>query len=403
MAANFNVGSFNKIKTDDTNDTKNVDDASKSSSSSHKNDDGFKKRIMIFVMIVIGIVLVLFLVVFLLSFFTNRNLSYSEIEDVMTNAAVSYFEDHPNRLPESTTQRVEIDVDTLVAEEYMKDLTTYTGEEVSCSGKVSVKMNGDDYLYIPELECGDDYQTQALKDVLTKNVVTNGYGLYQVGNSYVFRGEDVRNYLQLDQSLWRIVKITETGDFVLILEDEVTPSVPWDDRYNSTVGYSIGINDYAASRIKDTLEDLYHSKDEESMILSDNDRSRLVPFDLCIGKRDEASTAVDNSLECNSTLPDQNIGLLTASDYMVASIDPNCTTITNRACQNYNYLAADYEWWLITGLSNSTSNVFGVDRIGVGTSEAASSYMAPRAVVVLDGDALYQSGRGTLNKPYKIK
>ena len=403
MAANFNVGSFNKIKTDDTNDTKNVDDASKSSSSSHKNDDGFKKRIMIFVMIVIGIVLVLFLVVFLFSFFTNRNLSYSEIEDVMTNAAVSYFEDHPNRLPESTTQRVEIDVDTLVAEEYMKDLTTYIGEEVSCSGKVSVKMNGDDYLYIPELECGDDYQTQALKDVLTENVVTNGYGLYQVGNSYVFRGEDVRNYLQLDQSLWRIVKITETGDFVLILEDEVTPSVPWDDRYNSTVGYSIGINDYAASRIKDTLEDLYHSKDEESMILSDNDRSRLVPFDLCVGKRDEASTAVDNSLECSSTLPDQNIGLLPASDYMIASIDPNCTTVVDFSCQNYNYLAAPYKWWLVTAVNGVTDEAYGVSSSGVVENTTTASYMYPRPVVMLDSNVLFSEGKGTENKPYHIK
>ena len=394
MGSNFNVGSFNAINTDEENKTKKTNKGG--------NED-LKKKLIFLGAIILGGVLVLFLVLFLLSFLVQKSYSYDEIEDIMRNAAVQYFKDNSNKLPENENQIVEIDASTLSSYEYMDPLSEYTKEGVTCTGKVSVQTNGSDYLYIPKLECGDAYTTTSLKEAVTQDVVTEGYGLYQVGDSYVYRGELVDNYVQLDLALWRIVKITSDGQFMLIYSGEDISSMPWDDRYNSQVGYNRGINNYSASRIKDSLEELYQSNEEDAAILSDDDRSKLVSFDLCIGKRDEASTAVDNSLECNSTLPDQNIGLLTASDYMVASIDPNCTTITNRACQNYNYLAADYEWWLITGLSNSTSNVFGVDRIGVGTSAAASSYMAPRAVVVLDGDALYQSGRGTLNKPYKIK
>ena len=56
----------------------------------------------------------------------------------MTSAAENYFEDHPKRLPTTESQRVEIDVDTLVASEYMKEMVTYTGEELSCSGSGAV-------------------------------------------------------------------------------------------------------------------------------------------------------------------------------------------------------------------------------------------------------------------------
>ena len=393
MGSNFNVGSFNAINTDE-----------EKKSSSHKGSDNeLKKKLLFLGVIIVAGVLVLFLILFLVSSFVQKNYSYDDIEEIMRDAAVQYFKDNSSKLPENENQRVEIDASTLASYEYMKPLSEYTKDGVSCSGKVSVQTNGSDYLYIPTLECGDAYTTKSLKDAITLQVVTQGYGLYQVGDSYIYRGELVDNYVQLDLSLWRVVKITSNGQIMLIYAGDSILSGSWDDRYNSQVGYNRGINNYGTSRVRESLESLYESNDEDEAILSDDDRSKLVSFDLCIAKRTAADTTKDNSVECSETLADQNIGLLTASDYMMASLDANCNTITDYSCQNYNYLVSGYRWWLVTASSDSTNDTYAISNVGVASSTSTSSYMRIRPIVMLDASVLYDSGRGTANKPYKVK
>mgnify|MGYP006069320243 CR=1 FL=1 len=394
MGSSFKIGSFNAI---DTNDEKNP------KSNNHGANDELKKKLLVFAGIILAVVIILFLVLYLFSLFTNKTYSYDEIEEVMIQAAESYFEDHSDRLPDSENQRVEIDVETLSSSEYMNPMSEYTGDALSCTGKVSVQMNGEDYLYTPQLDCGDDYVTESLKDVLIKDVVTDGYGLYQVGNSYVYRGEDVDNYLQLDQALWRIVKIMDNGQIMLILNDQASLNVPWDNRYNAEVGYNSGINTYSASRVRESLLDLYESNDEDQTILTDNDRSKLISFDVCVGKRGDLDSHLDNSSECSEVLENEKIGLLTVSDYMMASMDSNCSTTLSRSCQNYNYLVTSYEWWLATAASDSTSMAYGVETSGTVSKESTSSYRYPRAVVMLNSNALFKSGNGTFDKPYQLK
>ena len=112
MGTKFNVGSFNAINTD-------IENKPKKNSSKSSNDD-FKKKLLILGGIILGGAIILFLVLFLISTFFPKSYSYDEIENIMKNAAVNYFEDHPKKLPASLNQMVEIDVETLAASEYMK-------------------------------------------------------------------------------------------------------------------------------------------------------------------------------------------------------------------------------------------------------------------------------------------
>lgn len=394
MGTNFNVGSFNAI---DTNEQK---EKSGSANGFHSSNDELKKRLMIFGgVIIIGVVLIA-IVLFL---FSKKTYTYDDIEKIMINAAENYFEDHPKRLPATESNQVQIDVDTLVASEYMKPMSEYTGEETSCSGTVTVRTNGDEYLYIPKLDCGEDYITQSLKEVVTKDLVTEGYGLYQIGDTYVYRGETVNNYLQLDNALWRIVKVTSDGKFMLILDEKKNQSVSWDDRYNAQVGYNTGINTFSASRIKDSILEIYNNNEEDEAILSDNDRTKTVSFDLCIGKRSINDLTKDNSVECSEILKNQKVGLLTASDFMMGSVDENCKTVIDYSCQNYNYLISSYNWWLLTAVKDNTKQAYGVNSSGVAKATTTSSYMYPRVVIMLDSNVLFKDGQGTQAKPYKIK
>ena len=129
----------------------------------------------------------------------------------------------------------------------------------------------------------------------------------------------------------------------------------------------------------------------------------LISFDVCVGKRGDLDSHLDNSSECSEVLENEKIGLLTVSDYMMASMDSNCSTTLSRSCQNYNYLVTSYEWWLATAASDSTSMAYGVETSGTVSKESTSSYRYPRAVVMLNSNALFKSGNGTFDKPYQLK
>jgi len=366
-----------------------------------------KKMIMVFGGIVGG-VLVLLLVLFLISLLTTKKYSYYEIEDIMKDAAVEYYKAHKGRLPDNDEVVEAVDDDILVRNEYMKPLSKYLKEGVHCLGKVEVDYNNGDYLYTPYLECGKAYSTVELyKKVERKsNIVTQGYGLYQLNNEYVYRGEEVANYITLDgktdeNSLWRIVKFTKDGDAVLIKEK--ADSYSWDDRFNSTTSYRTGINDYAVSRIKDDLKKLYYLNDEDDGILTDKARKKLVSFSHCSGKRAKDYVNNDNSAECSVMTEKVKIALLTVSDYLNASVDTNCTSVFSKACQNYNYLKVKYNWWLATASLENTVDVYYVRSSGYLDTTDASGFNFVRPVVHLSHKAMYDGGNGTITNPYKIR
>ena len=290
----------------------------------------------------------------------------------------------------------------------MKDLSNYpTKDGVTCTGSVSVQMEDDEYIYNPILSCGDKYTSVSLSSKVVSNneIVTSGDGLYFRSGEYVFRGENVNNYVQLDNTIWRIVKINNKDEVVLINQDGVGYGSVWDNRYNENKKYDAGINNYSVSRINDYLADIYKgsNKDESLNILSKKDKSKLVSYDLCIGKRSSKSEDKGNNDECKQTLKGQKMGLLTVSDYLYASVDPNCKSIESMSCKNYNYLAIRKEWWLGTANSDNTYAAYAVKSGGAVKSVDAANYALVRPVIHLDSNVFFKSGKGTLEKPYKVR
>ena len=409
MGSNFNLVTRPPKKTDDEDedDLKDEDELEVEEVKKKSSDNAAKKRMIMFMGIIVGFTILLLIILFIASVAKGHNYSYEDIETILKNAAVSYFKDHPEYLPTTEGGVVEVDSSNLVVEGKMKDLSEYTKEGVSCTGSVQVEKSGSEYLYSPILNCGEYYLTVSLTSkVVSDNVVSSGYGLYEMNDgSYVFRGEDVNNYVELDNSLWRIVKVTTDGNLVLVNQNGAGYSQPWDDRYNEDRRYESGINEYRASRIKEYLEKVYKnpSKDDQEDVLSKDDKSKLVSYSLCIGKRTPSSESSDNSLECRTLYENQKLGLLTLSDYMMASIDPNCKNSETRSCKNYNYLVIDSDWWLVTANSDNDSTAYMVDRNGVVKADNASNYGLVRPVIRLNSKVMYKSGNGTLEKPFKVR
>ena len=379
------------------------DDKSVSSSSAAKN------KMMKFMGAILLITILLLIVLFVFSSMKPKVYKYTEIETMLKNAAMSYFKDFPESLPQNEGSIVEIDSSNLVNAGKMKDLSEYTAEGVVCSGTVQVELAGSDYVYTPYLNCGENYSTVELykKIIDESNIVTAGYGLYSSGGSYVYKGEEVNNFVQLDRMLWRIVKITPDNNIVLIANEITGYGTAWDDRYNEAKSYEAGINQYSVSRIYDYLKKVYEnpSKDKEDneLILSNRDKTRLVSYDLCVGKRGQNEEGKDNKIECAQKLKNQRLGLLTVSDYMNASLDPNCKTTLSKTCKNYNYLSKYSNFWLVTADKDDNSQAYQINQGGKIVKSIAAGYAGVRPVVYLNSKVLYRGGNGTFEKPYKVK
>lgn len=343
-----------------------------------------------------GIIIVLFvLVIAVASIFTNTKHSYANIEQKMKNAAQSYYKDRGQLLPTEDGSKVTITVEQLVEAEKIKSLEKLKKGE-TCTGSVTVMNNNGYYLYLPYLDCGENYKTKTLVSTITDSskIVSSGNGLYQVNDEYIFRGEYVDNYVTFAGEPWRIIKVNSDHSLRLIHVAK-SEDVEWDNRYNSVTQDSDGINNYLVSRIRDKVVARYN----DEKFFTNTDRSYIVSHDVCIGKR----TANDNNaIECSNILEKQPLALPRASEIMVASIDPECTTINSMNCTNYNWMAKlQQDFWTVTADASSTNYAYRISGVSVKTKTNRSS--ALYVVLHLAGDITYTSGDGSSKNPYVIK
>lgn len=370
-----------------------------------KNNDDMRKKLMKMMLIIGGGLILLLIIIFVISIaLGSKNKSYEEVEQIMKNAAIKYYGVQSGLLPKEG-EVVSVKVDTLVSDEYMKSLTKLRKNE-SCTGRVEVSRVNNKLVYTPYLDCGKNYVTKELyKAILEQKTVTSGSGLYDISGEKVYRGENINNYVKLDNNLFRVVKVTSDNKIMLILSDVVSSyGYYYDDRYNATKLFNSGFNDYRISRMYTTLNTTIYKGNKDFTLLSSNDKSKLSKFNLCIGKRSNKDTSLDNSTECSDVLENQIIGLLTVSDYMRASLDSNCKVAVDKTCQNYNYLkVTSGDWWLVTGNSDNNYQAYAVQSSGYISSFNASSSKKVRPVIVLNNNVMIKSGDGSLDKPFKLK
>lgn len=378
-----------------------------SENDSYKDNDNreHKEKMMKYLFKIAIFTVILVVILFVLSIFSNKSKDYVDIEKIMKNAAIKYYKENSSDLPKINGGIVEVSAQKLSNLKYMKELDKYN-KKGSCSGKVVVENNDDSYIYIPYLDCGDKYKTTELFRKITdsNNIVTTGSGLYYYGTQYIFRGDEVNNYVSINNNLWRVVKVTSDNEVMLIKNDRVgKESYVWDDRYNAQKEMNSGINDFNISRLKSKLVEILNNSIEEGLFTK-SDKERIVAHSYCIGKRGVDAPNVDNSLECSIETEKLKLGLLTASDFMIASLDSGCNSTISESCQNYNYLVnEDIDWWLITASTSNSYSTYSVSSDGYIDEVRASGKKKIRPVIYLNSKTMYKSGDGTIKSPYLIK
>ena len=366
------------------------------------------KRLLIGLGVVVGLILLIIIIILIINSIKPKTLSYTGIEDKMVESAKLYYSKKNEALPVNDGEEVEISASTLAEEGYMKELSKYQEDKnASCSGSVIVTKSGESYDYAPRLDCGDKYSTKYLYEKLLGSVVSKDDGLYKTteytptgtSSAYVFKGDYVDNYVSLNGITWRIVKMDSKFNLVLIenkYDRKVDYKGTWDNRYNTQKGADVGINDYYKSVIRRSIGQEVYDK------LDDKTKSKLILKDLCVGKRSIKDTKKDGSIECKNTLKTEYLSLLTAYDFMNASLDANCKTITDKSCGNYNYLVSyGKSFWLVTGNSENTYSGYKVSEYA-STSNLSTSSIA-RLVININKNLVYVGGNGTETDPYIVK
>lgn len=355
------------------------------------------KKLYIYFGTGIGVMAVLIIIILIISLISGGKLSYSALENKINKVALSYVLDRKDILPidgEETT----IDYQSLVDAKKIKPLTEILKDQTAeCNVSIKIKNNNGHYLALSNLDCGEKYKTTTIKDIILKDnkIVDSSYGLYNINGEYIFRGEQVNNFVKFNNKLWRIIKINKDGDLRLI-EVARNESYVWDDRYNSDRNTNTGINDYRVSRMRDTLNDIYDSD------FSDDIKAYIKKQNVCLGKRESESTNNTGSIECSDILENQYVSLLQANEFVIASIDKNCITLTDSSCTNYNYMTNfDKTFWSITADSYKTDKVYKIADNVISSTASSKSYI--KIVIHIDGETTVSEGNGSESNPYIIK
>lgn len=321
--------------------------------------------------------------------------TYSAIESNMVKAAKKYYSSRENKLPEEDGT-AKVTIGTLVELELLKEVKDPKNKNKLCNGYVLTKKVGEEYVHTPFLTCKGNYEPEYLSDKIKGTDKDEyGNGIYEIDGEYVYRGEDVKNYVSFANKLWRIVKVDKDGDLKLVLATKTEDFYIFDDSYNSEVEKSYGIvTDYLRTDIRKTLVSYYDTQiDNES-------KAKIVSKDLCVGSY-KVTDEFNKEQECSKLMEDEDIGLLLASDYQMASLATECKTLSDKECGNYNYMYNFVNSWILNSETDSSYRNFYLKN---GISSTYAKYKKPiNPVVFITKDSITTEGDGTEEKPYIIK
>lgn len=355
-----------------------------------------RKKLIRNLIIITGIFVLVAIILLIVQGCNNKKLSYSQIERKLETAAEKYFKKN-NLLPKNNGETAKVGSEVLISNNYLKKFEEMT-DDTNCNGTVIVEKNNEQYNYIPFLVC-KNYQTKTfIRDIASK-VVTSDEGVYYLNNEYIYRGDNVDNYVNFAGKIWRIVKITDDGYLKLVSSRAEKKKYAWDDRYNIDTGKYTGINDFEKSRMKESLEAIYNNND----VFSSKDRKKMAGRHLCIGKRKSDNTSFEN-VECSELTEDiYYLDLTNIQEMSLASLDKNCTSLNSQSCNNYNYFSSFlYGGWSNIGVAGSTTDVY-QSYLGTMSSQNAKEKKSIYISIYINANLIIKSGDGSENKPYIIQ
>ncbi len=217
-------------------------------------------------------------------------------------------------------------------------------------------------IYNPKSETGETLTNLASSIISSSKVVYEGDGLYSNNGNYVYKGENVNNYIMVSNMLFRILKINSDRTMDIVL-DEYINRLDWDSELES----------YQKSDVNKYLNDKFLK------VLDQDILEKTVVCDELVKKVNEAT--------CDKPNQENYVKLLGISDFL-NSISDNKSYLANSGDSLWLYNHNETEVWHTNGTT-------------VALDEVTSNY-GIKPVVTLKNNNVLVSGDGSINSPYRI-
>lgn len=346
-------------------------------------------------------ILIIILLIIMSACSNRRPNTYEKIESSMVSAAKTYYSSRKNKLPKEDRGIVNVTIGTLQEAELLDEVIDPKNKSQTCEGYVQVKKIDNDYSYIPFLTCKGNYEPKFLVDIIKNSKLDEyGNGVYEMDGEYVYRGDDVKNYITFNDQLWRIIKVDKDGDIKLITNEPTEKEYSWDTSYNAEIeqneesGFG-NTTDYFYSDLHKSLVNYYKEN------FNNDVKKYMKEKTYCIGKKSRNDMSLQN--ECLSQTKKQYIGLINVSDYINASLDSKCFGFSSKECQNRNYLNSSVylNSWLFMTVSDNTYQSYVMSKTL--SYLVASEKYTINPVIHLSSDVVIINGDGEEKNPYQIK
>jgi len=202
-----------------------------------------------------------------------------------------------------------------------------------------------------------------LNTAIGKNstLVYEGDGLYMSGGEYIYKGDNVNNYIVFSNLMWRIIKTNNDGTIDLVLDDYIN-TLNWNNQYNKYVDSDINkyLNEYFIKYL---------------------DTKYLEKTPICIDDVNDIK-----KFSCENKNEDYYVRLLSVNEFLNSKTDT--TYISNDKSVLWLSTVSSEKVWQINGLSLSLSQ--------------PNRMLGIKPVVKLKNDVALISGEGTKENPYII-
>lgn len=215
-------------------------------------------------------------------------------------------------------------------------------------------------IYNPKI---DNEQVELLMNAIVRNqqIVYEGEGLYRTSGMYIYKGENVNNYIRYSNMLWRIVKFNADGSLDIILDDNIN-MLKWNNE----------VVNFTESDIYKYLNNYFYK------LLDYGQLSNTVICDDTINDL--------NNMTCDNKKTDSYVRLLNVSEYLNSKVD------------NATYIKDENNIWLS---NRSDDTVWNINNGSLSASSSDNMYYI-KPVITIKNSAVLLSGDGTKDSPYVI-
>lgn len=215
-------------------------------------------------------------------------------------------------------------------------------------------------IYNPKIE-GESVEIIMNAIVRNQPIVYEKDGLYRTSGMYIYKGENVDNYIRYSNMLWRIVKFNIDGSLDLVLDGNIN-MLKWN---NDVVSFE-------KSDIYKYLNNYFYK------LLDYDNLSNTV---ICTDEIDDLK-----NITCNNKITDSYVRLLSISEYL------------NSMADNKTYINDSSNIWLS---DRGSKTIWNINDKNLSSSKPSNMYYV-KPVITLKNSTVLKGGTGKVDDPYIV-